>query len=165
MREYSKEMKEAIVAKICRPGGFSYSQVARESGIAPSTVHGWVKSLGGQSQVKLVKKQVSDLSPAEKLKLIFDSMKLSETELGDFVRRNGIFASDLDNWKAELLLEVQQIKRGRPKLDPEVVKLREANARLQKDLRRKDKALAEASALVILKKRAEEIWGKDEEDE
>jgi transposase-like protein len=165
MREYSKEMKEAIVAKICRPGGFSYSQVARESGIAPSTVHGWVKSLGGQSQVKLVKKQVSDLSPAEKLKLIFDSMKLSETELGDFVRRNGIFASDLDNWKTELLLEVQQIKRGRPKLDPEVVKLREANARLQKDLRRKDKALAEASALVILKKRAEEIWGKDEEDE
>jgi transposase len=165
MREYSKEMKEAIVAKICRPGGFSYTQVAKESGIAPSTVHGWVKRFGGQNQVKHVKKQGRDWSPVEKLKLIFDSMKLSEVELGEFIRRNGIFASDLDVWKSELLLEVQQIKRGRPKLDPEVVKLRDVNARLQKDLRRKERALAEASALIILKKRAEEIWGKDEEDE
>ena len=165
MREYSKEMKEAIVAKICRPGGFTYTQVARESGIAPSTVHGWVKRLGGPTQMKHVKKFGKVRSAEEKLKLVFESQNLSEADLGEFVRRNGIFASDLESWKAEAIFELKSVSRGRPKLDPEIVKLRAENTKLQKDLRRKDKALAEASALIILKKRAEEIWGKDEEDE
>jgi len=45
------------------------------------------------------------------------------------------------------------------------VKLQKQEKKLRKELRRKDRALAEASALLILKKKAEAIWGADEDDE
>jgi len=38
------------------------------------------------------------------------------------------------------------------------------NKKLESELRRKDKALAEASALLILKKKANLIWGESEDD-
>ena len=47
---------------------------------------------------------------------------------------------------------------------PELKKLKAINKKLKVDLNRKDKALAEASALLILKKKADSIWGEDEED-
>ena len=43
-------------------------------------------------------------------------------------------------------------------------KLQAENRALKKDLLRKDKALAETSALLILKKKADLIWGDFEED-
>jgi transposase len=68
----------------------------------------------------------------------------------------------LEQWKQEAM------SVNRNKLDitvqAEVKRLREENKQLQKELRRKDKALAEASALLILKKKVDTIWGDNEDD-
>jgi len=42
--------------------------------------------------------------------------------------------------------------------------LRKENSALRKDLNRKEKALAETAALLVLKKKAQAIWGEPEED-
>ena len=46
----------------------------------------------------------------------------------------------------------------------EVRTLKKENKSLKKDLNRKEKALAETAALLVLKKKAQEIWGGPEED-
>jgi len=46
----------------------------------------------------------------------------------------------------------------------ELAELKRKNKELERELRRKDKALAETAALLALKKRAEAIWGDDEDD-
>ena len=48
-------------------------------------------------------------------------------------------------------------------LQSENKKLKNENKQLALELRRKEKALAEAAALLILKKKADLIWGVDEE--
>ena len=42
--------------------------------------------------------------------------------------------------------------------------LKNENKALKKELRRKEKALAEAAALLILQKKANRLWGYDEDD-
>ena len=56
-------------------------------------------------------------------------------------------------------------KRGRPRKDPELAASQEEVKKLKQDLRRKDRALAEQTALVILQKKANALWGQDEDDE
>jgi transposase len=54
---------------------------------------------------------------------------------------------------------------GRPKKDSEVVELKHKEKRLEKELHRKDRALAEMAARIILLKKSRLIWGDAEEDE
>jgi hypothetical protein len=55
-------------------------------------------------------------------------------------------------------------KKQPNKLKDELKTLRQENRNLKKDLNRKDKALAETSALLVLKKKADLIWGDLEDD-
>ncbi|MFK7872406.1 MAG: hypothetical protein AB8C84_04445, partial [Oligoflexales bacterium] len=86
-----------------------------------------------------------------------------------FLRAEGLHSTDLERWRIEIssLLESADGKKkpGRPRKDPELLKIREENKKLKRDLRRKDQALAEQTALIILKKKMEEHWGDDEDDE
>jgi hypothetical protein len=83
---------------------------------------------------------------------------LSEEERGAFLRRSGLHSDNLAEWKrtcVDALLSSREERASR-------VEVAEANRRikeLERELSRKDKALAEASALLILKKKADLIWG------
>src|SRR5690606_29631362 len=104
----------------------------------------------------------------EKLQAVFESQSLNEEDLGAFLRKKGLHSADLDRWKKEIATAFSvtgKKVRGRPRKDPELVAALEENKKLKRDLRRKEKALAEQTALIILKKKAEELWGKDEDDE
>ena len=57
--------------------------------------------------------------------------------------------------------DIFEIPRSRSmKKSPEARRIRE----LEKELRRKDKALAETAALLVLKKKANAIWGDEDDD-
>lgn len=164
MRHYSRDMKEVMVAKLCSPGGPTYSQLSLESGIGLSTLHNWVKKFGSDRDLK--QNKTREWNAVERLQAVLEAQSLDETELGDFLRRNGLHSQDIDAWKAEALADAgEKRQRGRPKKDPEVVAKDLKIKNLERELRRKEKALAEAAALIILKKRVEEIWGRDEDDE
>ena len=64
-------------------------------------------------------------------------------------------------WEQELReIVTEKEKRQRE----ELIELKRRNKELEKELARKDKALAETAALLALKKKAEAIWGDDEDD-
>lgn len=166
MGRYSDKIKKTMVSKLCTPGGPSVYELAEKSGISPKTLYNWVKVLGEGSLVGKSRRP-EDWSPEEKLQAIFDTLGLDEQDLGEYLRKNGLHSSNLEEWKSEALADASSKKRkpGRPKKDPDLVAAEEELKRLKRDLRRKDRALAEQTAIVILQKKAKVLWGTDEDDE
>ena len=94
---------------------------------------------------------------AQKLRVMMAAHGLSETELGALLRREGLHAAQLEDWRAaaETALEEPSRRRERAVPHPDTKRL----AEVERELRRKEKALAEAAALLVLKKKVQDIWG------
>jgi hypothetical protein len=104
------------------------------------------------------KKPATQRSALEKARLLVESSRLSGEALGAFLRREGVREAELANWRT--VIEAELGKRpSKKKQTPEERRIRE----LEKELNRKDRALAEVTALLALKKRIQEIWGDGDE--
>ena len=166
MHHYSSELRESMVSKICSPGGPSVYQLSKETGISHGSLYKWVKAYGGGNRVGKEKRS-DDWNPEEKLKAVFESQGLLEEDLGEYLRKKGLHSTQIEEWKAEALADAcsKKKKAGRPRKDPELVAAENEIKELKRDLRRKEKALAEQTALVILQKKARKLWGMDEDEE
>lgn len=162
---YSEKFKEKVVARIFSPGSPSIPEIAAEVGVNPGTLYRWRRDsvLGVLDDEtppdNQAPKSRAELTTIDKVRLISEASKLSDDERGAFLRRNGLHQAELDQWM-ELLQEA---------LDPSTAKKRRADekklvASLEKELRRKDKALAEAAALLVLRKKAHALWGDEDDD-
>jgi transposase len=163
---YTAGFKEAIVSKMLLPGGPTVRQQAKEVGVCQSTLSRWKKEYGkveGMPQDGK-KRRPQDWSAEERLQALKDTAKLGDEELGNYLRREGIHSVQLEQWTAEFLEGQKALSPGRGKrrvTSEEKKKIKE----LERELRRKDKALAEVTALLVLKKKADLIWGVVEDEE
>ncbi len=169
--QYSTEIKEAIVKQVFSKESLSLAEIARRNNVPPSTLDGWVKHVqlkaAGSSSVeqRQMVKPVSSLAPlgaAERLEHLLATSALSEVELGRYCRQHGLYSFQLTDWKKEFTMTDTPPQKASE--DAELKALRLEVKKLRKDLERKDRALAEASALLILKKKAQVIWGDPEDD-
>jgi transposase len=159
---YSESFKQNVVTSLLKPGSLSLNATARKFDVSTSTVCNWKKRYANHSTMEKPKK-IKNWSPEQKLSAVMETYSMSEEDLGKFLRSNGLHSSDLEAMKKECLPASNT--RGRPKLEPELVELRKQIKGLSSDLKRKDAALAEYSARVILLKKSHEIWGTKEDDE
>jgi transposase-like protein len=162
-KTYSKAFKLNAVEQLLAANSGGLTATACKIGIPNSTLNVWKKKYGSESTMKNSNKKIDDWTPEQKLEAINKTYSMSENELGEYLRATGLYSSDLENFKSEVLNGFKS--KGRPKLDPEVSELRKQNKRLERDLKNKDKALAEYSARVILLKKSHEIWGTPEDEE
>jgi transposase-like protein len=156
---YSQEFKQSIVQKVTSPGGPSITEMSKKTGVHYTSIRSWIQNCATTPSMKKSK----EWTPEAKLKAIAETLTLTENELGEYLRANGLHSSDLEQWKQEFYSS--QKGPGRPKLDPELAELRAKEKELAKDLKRKDRALAEMSARIVLLKKSRLIWGDGEDDE
>jgi len=105
-------------------------------------------------------KRPQDWSAEEKLQAVIEGATLSEADLGAFLRRQGLHEAQLTQWRQLVLSGLKRApKRPGKASTAQARRVRE----LERELARKEKALAEAAALLILKKKVQQIWG-DEDD-
>jgi len=105
-------------------------------------------------------KRPQDWSAEEKLQAVIEGATLSEADLGAFLRRQGLHEAQLTQWRQLVLSGLKRApKRPGKASTAQGRRVRE----LERELARKEKALAEAAALLILKKKVQQIWG-DEDD-
>lgn len=165
MRTYPQELKESMVARMCMPGGPSALQLSRETGICNVSLSNWKRKFVSGDRLN---KHRSKWNDAEKLDILLESQGLSDEDLGIFLRKKGLHSTDLAEIKADLksaLSKSGSKKPGRPKKDLELQKSQEEVKKLRRDIRRKDKVLAEQAAIIILKKKVQDLWGDEEEDD
>jgi transposase-like protein len=161
---YSDDFKKNAVQKLLTRGQRKIEDIMQEVGVSKTTLYGWRDNFANTDVMKKTLKP-HKRSAQEKLKSLIEFDALPLEARGEYLRKNGLHEEHLIEWRNQIeraLSPEQKHSQGRSELISEQKK----NHRLEKELLRKDKALAEASALLILKKKADLIWGvKEEEDE
>lgn len=161
---YNEAFRDSMVRKMAGPQALSASELARQFGVHQSTLSRWLREAGrvaSMSQSKTTGKQrrPQDWPAEEKLAVVLEAASLEGEALGGFLRERGVHQATLDRWREQMLQGLTPSKPSRKK-SPEARQVKE----LERELRRKEKALAEASALLLLKKKAEAIWGDGDDD-
>lgn len=156
---FSKEFRERVLGEILPPKNRSVEEVCAQFGVSSWSVQRWKSAakagnlLGGGSRP-------SERPLAEKLTLLLEGSALPEEERGEWLRAQGLHTEHLSLYEQEIRQSMtDKEKRQREEIEG----LRKDKKVLEKELRRKDRALAELAALVALKKKLEVIFGEDEE--
>lgn len=162
---YSEEFKANIIAKLLPPNNARVLDVAKETGIPKDTLYTWrtkyrhaphSSTAPGQNQ------KSGSLRSEEKFAVVLETASLNELELGEYCRRNGLYPEQIACWKKAFIQGSSPgaSKAERTQLQHQAKTIKQ----LQSELHRKDKALAEAAALLVLGKKAQALLG-DPEDE
>lgn len=161
--EHSLELKEAVVRKAL-VGEMGQEAIAKEFGVSRSSVQNWLRQyrLSGAKQVKEVEKRPQDWTAEERFSAVLETHGMSEQELGSWCRQHGLHTHQLEQWRRDAMTGSAGDQRREEQA--ELKRLRQQNQQLKKELRRKEKALAETSVLLVLKKKADLIWGDEEDD-
>lgn len=159
MKTYSDEFKASILVKLLAPNHASVPALARELGIPRDTLYGWRRQAGGQGALPATPAgTVGVLSGAEKFAVVVETATLNELDLGAYCRRKGLFAEQIAAWRSHCQRandpQPKALDRGEQRAEREQIK------QLSQELQRKDKALAEAAALLLLQKKVQGIWAE-----
>lgn len=149
------------MARMLPPHNVGVPQLVRETGIPRDTLYGWRRQAVGQGAVaSAAATPLGIWSSEEKFSAVVETASLNELELGEYCRRRGIFPEQLGAWReacrqanAALPSKAQQA---------ELRAEREQVQQLTRELAYKDRALAEAAALLVLQKKVRAIWEASE---
>ena len=165
MARYSKEMKEAIIQKMMPPNNVPVSQLEKETGITNATLYTWRKQARAQGvPVPGDGKNPSQWAAEDKFAVLMETATMNTTELSEYCRKKGLYAEELQQWKADFIAGSSRPAESRQAAAVSQRKDKKRIQKLEKELRRKDKALAETAALLVLSKKAAAIWGEREDD-
>lgn len=161
---YTNGFKARMVQRMAGPEAISATALAREVGVSQNTLSRWLREQGARSVEPVTKNKRTggeSRTAMEKLRLVIEASELDEQKLGAFLRREGVHEAQLKEWvEAATTALSASPRRKSKKASPEVKRIRE----LEKDLHRKEKALAEVTALLVLKKKLAAILGDGDDD-
>ncbi|WFF72098.1 hypothetical protein [Proteiniclasticum sp. QWL-01] len=90
---------------------------------------------------------------------------MTETDLAEYCHKKGIYAEQIERWKNACMQANGGVAEEANRLN-KALRQRDKELKLmEKELLRKEKALAETAALLILRKKANAIWGNLTENE
>lgn len=165
MGRYSNEFKKTMVKKLLAPQGPSAMELASSSGVGHSTLSRWLQeaatvaamSDAGEGRRAPPKgRRPEDWSAEERLRVVRETTDLTGADLGAVLRREGLHSGVVEEWRADALAALG----GKRQRTREQKRIRE----LERELTRKDKALAETAALLVLTKKVQALWGDEDDD-
>jgi len=145
------------------PHNVGVPELAIETGIPKDTLYTWrIKSRKNRPPGSSCNTKAERLTSENKFNIVIETATMNEAELSTYCRRKGLYPEQITGWKQLCLNANQPLQK---KANQAMVRRQaQENKKLKAELRRKDKALAETASLLVLKKKAQQIWG-DPEDE
>lgn len=161
-QRYSEEFKKSAVEKLLHRGSRPVAAILEELGVASPTLYQWRSDFANLGGMKKNQQRPQDRSPSEKLKAVVEFESLPEAKRGEFLRTQGLHLENIKAWRKQLEEALTPVDKQAERLE------RAADRRkikeLERELRRKDAALAETTALLVLKKKANLLWGTGEDE-
>lgn len=170
---YSEKFKLRMIQRLSGPGAPSASMLSREVGVPQPTLSLWLRrartlppmtSEPNEDAKPTQPRSPKSWSAEEKYRVVLEAATVADADLGEFLRRRGLHAAQLEEWRRvaadgakAALTPGRKRNREQPRTDPRRVR------ELERELQRKDRALAELVALVALKKKLELLWGGEDE--
>ena len=157
--KFSQFFKLNVVGKaINGDKEITIEDIAKEYGIAHSTVGRWIRE---SRHIKLgnpmtnQEKRPQDWNEVEKLQAIIDGSALDDEGVNNYCRQKGVYAYHIKQWKQDFIASPKGTNQQETK--HQLKALKEENRQLKQELNRKEKALAETAALLVLKKKSNRV--------
>ena len=162
---YSAEFKESIIRRMLPPNNEAISKIAREEGLSEQTLRNWRDKARAEGIAAPGNDFTSEKwSTQDKFLIVVETASMNETELAEYARKKGLYVEQIKAWKDACMNANGGVAKEAARLNRELKDSEKERRKLEKELARKEKALAETAALLVLRKKADAIWG-DPEDE
>ena len=162
---YPRERKEAVLKKMLPPNNKTIPEISKEEGISEGTLYNWRKAARAEGRLM----PDGDTTPtgwcaADKFAAVVETAPMNGAELSTYCRERGLYTEQISKWR-EACEQANDWDRNQNKRLKDVRKADKKRINeLELDLKRKEKALAETAALLVLRKKAQAIWGDGEEE-
>jgi transposase-like protein len=159
---YSPEFKASIIARMLAPNNVAVPDLVRETNIPKDTLYAWRAKARKEAQgVAAEISPTAGLSSEEKFAVVVETAALNEVELGEYCRAKGLYPQEVSAWRASCLQAntIVSAKAERAEIRAQKQQIKA----LERELGRKEKALAEAAALLVLEKKARDLFGEPED--
>ena len=165
MARYSEALKASVIQRMMPPNNVPIAELVRDTGITDATLYTWRKKVRAKGvPVPGDGQNPEQWRSEDKCAAVLEAAALNETELSEYCRKKGLFPEQIARWKQACLTANAEAVEQRKQLAEERKEDRKKIKVLERELNRKDKALAETAALLVLAKKARAIWGEGEED-
>jgi transposase-like protein len=146
------------------PNNLAIRQLSQEEGISEATLHKWRAEARGKGQLL----PDADAGPEgwtsrDKFAAVLETAALNEADLAEYCRKRGLYPAQIAAWRSACEQANDWDRASTARLGQATKEEKKRIKDLERDLARKEKALAEAAALLILRKKASAIWGGDED--
>ncbi len=161
---YSPERKSAVLKRMMAPNTLAIRQLSQEEGISEATLHKWRAEARGKGQLL----PDADAGPEgwssrDKFAAVLETAALNEVDLAEYCRKRGLYSTQIAAWRAACEQANDWDRASTARLGQATKEDKKRVKDLERELARKEKALAEAAALLILRKKASAIWGDGED--
>jgi transposase-like protein len=161
---YSTERRAAVLRKLGPPHAVPLRQLAQDEGISEATLHTWRREARSKGQLL----PDADAGPEgwtsrDKFAAVLETAALNEADLAAYCRQRGLYTEQIQAWRAACEQANDWERASSQRLGQAIKDEQKRIKTLERDLARKEKALAEAAALLVLRKNAAAIW-EDGED-
>jgi transposase-like protein len=165
MSKYSQELQKKLIEKMMPPNSQTVQQISQESSIPYGTLYAWKTKYQQKGiSVPADSSNPDKWSGKNKLAVVIEAASLNSAELSEYCRKKGLYPEQISRWKDGAISGNENSSKLTKANKKELQQLKKRNHKIEKELTRKEKALAEAAALLILQKKAQVIWGGVEEE-
>ena len=162
---YSLERKEAVLKKMLPPNRQSIAALAKAEGISDATLYNWRQQARNEGRLMPDSDNTSGgWTSRDKFAAVMETAAMSEAEVAQYARERGLYPEQLFTWRTACEHANDWSRASEKQLKDATKADRKKMRRLEKELARKEKALAEAAALLILRKKLDAML-EDPEDE
>ena len=161
--QYSNELREAVLRRLLPPQNESVSKVAAEEGISEQTLRNWLnKAKEEGTSADDFDVPADKWSTQDKSMIVVETARMNETDLAEYARKKGLYVDQIKSWRDACMNANGGVAKEAARLNGEFKASERENRKLEQELARKEKALAETAALLVLRKKADAIWGDPE---
>ena len=154
---YTDSFREQALVKVYSRGPQTIDSIANELNISYHTLKTWMKTKKSIISNPALERprRPNDWNAAQRLQALLETQGLDDTARHSWCREQGVYPHHLQSWREDIERgEVHTSALARQQLR----ELKAEQKRLERELKRKDQALAEAAALLVLQKKYQALW-------
>ncbi len=157
MARYGQAFKDKAVARLLPPESASLEVVSREVGVGVASLERWRED--AQSRPARGRAWTA----GARLEAVITTAAMNEAAKSAWCREHGVYPAELDTWRASCTTALSNPEDVRA--SPQATRAdRKRIKELERDLLRKDRALAETAALLVLSKKVSAIFNRGEDE-